>query len=135
MIHTDTLNESGFVENTIAAIKGRTIHAFHTEGAGGGHAPDIIKVCGEPNVIPSSTNPTRPYTVNTVDEHLDMLMVCHHLDASIAEDIAFAESRIRKETIAAEDILHDMGAFSIIASGQPGNGPCRRSADQDMADR
>ena len=116
MIHTDTLNESGFVENTIAAIKGRTIHAFHTEGAGGGHAPDIIKVCGEPNVIPSSTNPTRPYTVNTVDEHLDMLMVCHHLDASISEDIAFAESRIRKETIAAEDILHDLGAFSIIAS-------------------
>ncbi|NNJ74580.1 MAG: urease subunit alpha [Anderseniella sp.] len=116
MIHTDTLNESGFVENTIAAIKGRTIHAFHTEGAGGGHAPDIIKVCGELNVIPSSTNPTRPYTVNTVDEHLDMLMVCHHLDASISEDIAFAESRIRKETIAAEDILHDMGAFSIIAS-------------------
>ncbi len=116
MIHTDTLNESGFVENTVAAIKGRTIHAFHTEGAGGGHAPNIIKVCGEPNVIPSSTNPTRPYTVNTVDEHLDMLMVCHHLDASIAEDIAFAESRIRKETIAAEDILHDMGAFSIIAS-------------------
>jgi urease subunit alpha len=116
MIHTDTLNESGFVENTVAAIKGRTIHAFHTEGAGGGHAPDIIKVCGEENVIPSSTNPTRPYTVNTVDEHLDMLMVCHHLDASIAEDIAFAESRIRKETIAAEDILHDMGAFSIIAS-------------------
>ncbi len=116
MIHTDTLNESGFVENTVAAIKGRTIHAFHTEGAGGGHAPDIIKVCGEANVIPSSTNPTRPYTVNTVDEHLDMLMVCHHLDASIAEDIAFAESRIRKETIAAEDILHDLGAFSIIAS-------------------
>ncbi len=116
MIHTDTLNESGFVEDTISAIKGRTIHAFHTEGAGGGHAPDIIKVCGERNVIPSSTNPTRPYTVNTVDEHLDMLMVCHHLDASIAEDIAFAESRIRKETIAAEDILHDMGAFSIIAS-------------------
>ena len=116
MIHTDTLNESGFVENTISAINSRTIHAFHTEGAGGGHAPDIIKVCGEANVIPSSTNPTRPYTVNTVDEHLDMLMVCHHLDASIAEDIAFAESRIRKETIAAEDILHDMGAFSIIAS-------------------
>jgi urease subunit alpha len=116
MIHTDTLNESGFVENTIDAIKGRTIHAFHTEGAGGGHAPDIIKVCGEDNVLPSSTNPTRPYTVNTVDEHLDMLMVCHHLDASIPEDIAFAESRIRKETIAAEDILHDMGAFSIIAS-------------------
>jgi urease subunit alpha len=116
MIHTDTLNESGFVEDTVAAIKGRTIHAFHTEGAGGGHAPDIIKVCGEDNVLPSSTNPTRPYTVNTVDEHLDMLMVCHHLDASIPEDIAFAESRIRKETIAAEDILHDMGAFSIIAS-------------------
>jgi urease subunit alpha len=116
MIHTDTLNESGFVENTIAAFKARTIHAFHTEGAGGGHAPDIIKVCGLPNVIPSSTNPTRPYTVNTVAEHLDMLMVCHHLDASIAEDIAFADSRIRKETIAAEDILHDLGAFSIIAS-------------------
>ena len=116
MIHTDTLNESGFVENTIAAFKGRTIHAFHTEGAGGGHAPDIIKVCGEDNVIPSSTNPTRPYTVNTIDEHLDMLMVCHHLDNRIPEDIAFAESRIRKETIAAEDILHDMGAFSIIAS-------------------
>ncbi|MEZ5666612.1 MAG: urease subunit alpha [Alphaproteobacteria bacterium] len=116
MIHTDTLNESGFVENTIAAFKGRTIHAFHTEGAGGGHAPDIIKVCGELNVIPSSTNPTRPYTVNTIDEHLDMLMVCHHLDPNIPEDVAFAESRIRKETIAAEDILHDMGAFSIIAS-------------------
>jgi urease subunit alpha len=116
MIHTDTLNESGFVENTVRAFKGRTIHAFHTEGAGGGHAPDIIKVCGLPNVIPSSTNPTRPYTVNTVDEHLDMLMVCHHLDANIPEDVAFAESRIRKETIAAEDILHDMGAFSIIAS-------------------
>jgi urease subunit alpha len=116
MIHTDTLNESGFVENTIAAIKGRTIHAFHTEGAGGGHAPDIIKVCGLDNIIPSSTNPTRPYTVNTIAEHLDMLMVCHHLDDSIPEDIAFAESRIRKETIAAEDILHDMGAFSIIAS-------------------
>ena len=116
MIHTDTLNESGFVEHTIAAFKGRTIHAFHTEGAGGGHAPDIIKVCGLPNVLPSSTNPTRPYTVNTVDEHLDMLMVCHHLDPRIAEDVAFAESRIRKETIAAEDILHDIGAFSIIAS-------------------
>jgi urease subunit alpha len=116
MIHTDTLNESGFVENTTAAFKGRTIHAFHTEGAGGGHAPDIIKLCGEANVIPSSTNPTRPYTVNTIDEHLDMLMVCHHLDSSIPEDVAFAESRIRKETIAAEDILHDMGAFSIIAS-------------------
>ncbi|MBZ9867462.1 urease subunit alpha [Mesorhizobium sp. CA15] len=116
MIHTDTLNESGFVENTVAAIKGRTIHAFHTEGAGGGHAPDIIKICGLPNVIPSSTNPTRPYTVNTLAEHLDMLMVCHHLSPSIPEDIAFAESRIRKETIAAEDILHDIGAFSIISS-------------------
>ncbi len=116
MIHTDTLNESGFVESTIKAINGRTIHAFHTEGAGGGHAPDIIKVCGEEYVIPSSTNPTRPYTINTVEEHLDMLMVCHHLDKSIPEDVAFAESRIRKETIAAEDILHDMGAFSIIAS-------------------
>ena len=115
-IHTDTLNESGFVENTIAAFKGRTIHAFHTEGAGGGHAPDIIKVCGEQNVLPSSTNPTRPYTVNTIDEHLDMLMVCHHLDSRIPEDVAFAESRIRKETIAAEDILHDLGAFSMIAS-------------------
>ena len=116
MIHTDTLNESGFVEDTIAAFKGRTIHAFHTEGAGGGHAPDIIKVCGLPNVIPSSTNPTRPYTVNTIAEHLDMLMVCHHLSPSIPEDVAFAESRIRKETIAAEDILHDLGAFSIISS-------------------
>jgi urease subunit alpha len=116
LIHTDTLNESGFVENTVAAFKGRTIHAFHTEGAGGGHAPDIIKVCGEPNVIPSSTNPTRPFTVNTLDEHLDMLMVCHHLDPKIPEDVAFAESRIRRETIAAEDILHDMGAFSIISS-------------------
>ncbi|MBT05966.1 MAG: urease subunit alpha [Rhodospirillaceae bacterium] len=116
MIHTDTLNESGFVENTLAAVKGRTIHAFHTEGAGGGHAPDIIKVCGQSNVIPSSTNPTLPYTVNTLEEHLDMLMVCHHLDRSIPEDVAFAESRIRKETIAAEDILHDMGAFSIVAS-------------------
>jgi urease subunit alpha len=116
MIHTDTLNESGFVEDTIDAIRGRTIHAFHTEGAGGGHAPDIIKVCGHSNVIPSSTNPTRPYTVNTIAEHLDMLMVCHHLSSSIPEDIAFAESRIRKETIAAEDILHDIGAFSIISS-------------------
>jgi urease subunit alpha len=116
MIHTDTLNESGFVEDTIAAFKGRTIHAFHTEGAGGGHAPDIIKVAGLSNVIPSSTNPTRPYTRNTIAEHLDMLMVCHHLDSSIPEDIAFAESRIRKETIAAEDILHDIGAFSIISS-------------------
>jgi len=116
MIHTDTLNESGFVEHTLAAMKGRTIHAFHTEGAGGGHAPDIIRICGEDFVLPSSTNPTRPFTVNTVEEHLDMLMVCHHLDKSIPEDIAFAESRIRRETIAAEDILHDMGAFSIIAS-------------------
>ena len=115
-IHTDTLNESGFVEDTIAAFKGRTIHAYHTEGAGGGHAPDIIKVCGLPNVLPSSTNPTRPYTLNTLDEHLDMLMVCHHLDPGITEDVAFAESRIRKETIAAEDILHDIGAFSMIAS-------------------
>ena len=116
MIHTDTLNESGFVESALAAIKGRTIHAFHTEGAGGGHAPDIIKVVSSPNVIPSSTNPTMPYTVNTLEEHLDMLMVCHHLDAAIPEDVAFAESRIRKETIAAEDILHDMGAFSILSS-------------------
>ena len=115
-IHTDTLNESGFVEDTIAAFKGRAIHTYHTEGAGGGHAPDIIKACGEANVLPSSTNPTRPYTVNTIDEHLDMLMVCHHLDPKIAEDVAFAESRIRKETIAAEDILHDLGAFSMIAS-------------------
>jgi urease subunit alpha len=116
MIHTDTLNESGFVENTLAAIKGRTIHAFHTEGAGGGHAPDILKVVSHPNVIPSSTNPTMPYTVNTIEEHLDMLMVCHHLDPAIPEDVAFAESRIRRETIAAEDILHDMGAFSILSS-------------------
>jgi len=116
MIHTDTLNESGFVEDTVAAFKGRTIHAFHTEGAGGGHAPDIIRVASLANVIPSSTNPTRPFTVNTLDEHLDMLMVCHHLDAGIPEDVAFAESRIRRETIAAEDILHDLGAFSIISS-------------------
>lgn len=115
-IHTDTLNESGFVEDTFAAFKRRTIHTYHTEGAGGGHAPDIIKACGLPNVLPSSTNPTRPYTINTVDEHLDMLMVCHHLDPSIAEDVAFAESRIRRETIAAEDILHDLGAFSMISS-------------------
>ena len=115
-IHTDTLNESGFVETSTAAFKGRTIHSYHTEGAGGGHAPDIIKICGEPNVIPSSTNPTRPFTVNTIDEHLDMLMVCHHLDRNIPEDVAFAESRIRGETIAAEDILHDMGALSIISS-------------------
>ena len=115
-IHTDTLNESGFVETTLAAFKGRTIHAFHTEGAGGGHAPDIIKAVGSPNVLPSSTNPTRPFTVNTIDEHLDMLMVCHHLDPAIAEDVAFAESRIRRETIAAEDILHDTGAFSMMSS-------------------
>ena len=129
-IHTDTLNESGFVEDTLAAFKGRTIHTYHTEGAGGGHAPDIIKACGESNVLPSSTNPTRPYTVNTVDEHLDMLMVCHHLDPSIPEDVAFADSRIRKETIAAEDILHDLGAFSMIASdsqamGRVGEVICR----------
>ena len=115
-IHTDTLNESGFVETTLAAFKGRTIHTYHTEGAGGGHAPDIIRACGELNVLPSSTNPTRPYTVNTIDEHLDMLMVCHHLDPGIAEDVAFAESRIRRETIAAEDILHDLGAFSMMSS-------------------
>ncbi len=129
-IHTDTLNESGFVEDTLAAFKGRTIHTYHTEGAGGGHAPDIIKACGEDNILPSSTNPTRPYTVNTIDEHLDMLMVCHHLDPNIAEDVAFAESRIRKETIAAEDILHDLGAFSMIASdsqamGRVGEVICR----------
>jgi urease subunit alpha len=115
-IHTDTLNESGYVDDSIAAFKGRTIHTYHSEGAGGGHAPDIIRVCGEPNVLPSSTNPTRPHTVNTLDEHLDMLMVCHHLDRTIPEDVAFAESRIRGETIAAEDILHDLGAISIIAS-------------------
>jgi urease subunit alpha len=115
-IHTDTLNESGFVETTLAAFKGRTIHTYHTEGAGGGHAPDIIRACGELNVLPSSTNPTRPYTVNTIDEHLDMLMVCHHLDPAIAEDVAFAESRIRRETIAAEDVLHDLGAFSMMSS-------------------
>jgi urease subunit alpha len=115
-IHSDTLNESGFLESTVAAIAGRTIHTFHTEGAGGGHAPDIIKIASHPNVLPSSTNPTRPYTINTIDEHLDMLMVCHHLDAGIAEDVAFAESRIRRETIAAEDILHDIGAFSMMSS-------------------
>lgn len=115
-IHTDTLNESGFVEASIAAFKGRTIHTYHSEGAGGGHAPDIIRVCGEPNVLPSSTNPTRPYTINTLDEHLDMLMVCHHLDKNLPEDVAFAESRIRGETIAAEDILHDLGAISMISS-------------------
>ncbi|MDZ3991580.1 Urease subunit alpha [Pseudomonas sp. Teo4] len=115
-IHTDTLNESGCIEDTLAAIGDRTIHTFHTEGAGGGHAPDIIRAAGQANVLPSSTNPTLPYTVNTVDEHLDMLMVCHHLDPSIAEDVAFAESRIRRETIAAEDILHDMGAFAMTSS-------------------
>ena len=129
-IHTDTLNESGFVEHSLAAFKGRTIHTYHTEGAGGGHAPDIIRLCGEPHVLPSSTNPTRPYTVNTVDEHLDMLMVCHHLDKNIPEDVAFAESRIRQETIAAEDVLHDMGAISIVASdsqamGRVGEVVCR----------
>ena len=129
-IHTDTLNESGFVEDTLAAFKGRAIHTYHTEGAGGGHAPDIIKASGEPNVLPSSTNPTRPYTINTIDEHLDMLMVCHHLDAGIPEDVAFADSRIRKETIAAEDIFHDIGAFSMIASdsqamGRVGEVICR----------
>ena len=129
-IHTDTLNESGFVEDTLAAFKDRVIHTYHTEGAGGGHAPDIIKACGFANVLPSSTNPTRPYTVNTIDEHLDMLMVCHHLDPAIAEDVAFAESRIRRETIAAEDVLHDLGAFSMIASdsqamGRVGEVICR----------
>jgi urease subunit alpha len=129
-IHTDTLNESGYVDDSISAFKGRTIHTYHTEGAGGGHAPDIIKVCGEPNVLPSSTNPTRPYTVNTLDEHLDMLMVCHHLDKNIPEDVAFAESRIRGETIAAEDILHDLGAISMMSSdsqamGRVGEVVCR----------
>ncbi len=130
MIHTDTLNESGFVEDTIGAFKGRTIHAFHTEGAGGGHAPDIIKVAGLKNVLPSSTNPTRPFTRSTLDEHLDMLMVCHHLDPSIAEDLAFAESRIRKETIAAEDILHDIGALSMMSSrlGKPWAGSAKSSS-------
>src|SRR6185312_11549576 len=129
-IHTDTLNESGFVGDSIAAFKGRTIHTYHTEGAGGGHAPDIIRVCSEPNVLPSSTNPTRPYTRNTLDEHLDMLMVCHHLDKDIAEDVAFAESRIRGETIAAEDVLHDLGAISMMSSdsqamGRVGEVICR----------
>src|SRR5206468_12287535 len=129
-IHTDTLNETGYVDDSIAAFRGRTIHAYHTEGAGGGHAPDIIRVCGEPNVIPSSTNPTRPYTANTLDEHLDMLMVCHHLDKNIPEDVAFAESRIRGETIAAEDILHDLGAISMMSSdsqamGRVGEVVCR----------
>ena len=135
MLHSDTLNESGFVEDTVKAFKGRTIHAFHTEGAGGGHAPDIIKIAGLKNVLPSSTNPTRPFTRNTIDEHLDMLMVCHHLDPSIAEDLAFAESRIRKETIAAEDILHDLGALSMMSSDSPGDGPARRSHHPHLADR
>ena len=135
MIHTATLNESGFVESTIDAVAGRTIHAFHTEGAGGGHAPDIISVCALPNFLPSSTNPTRPYTVNTIDEHLDMLMVCHHLDSNIPEDIAFAESRIRKETIAAEDILHDLGAFFHHCFRQSGHGTRGRSPDTHLADR
>jgi len=141
-IHTDTLNESGFVEDTIAAFKGRTIHALHTEGAGGGHAPDIIRVCGEVNVLPSSTNPTRPYTINTLDEHLDMLMVCHHLDPRIAEDVAFAESRIRRETIAAEDILHDLGAISMISSDSQAMGRvgeviirCWQTADKNKRQR
>ena len=129
-IHTDTLNESSYVDDSIAAFKGRTIHTYHTEGAGGGHAPDIIRVCGEPNVLPSSTNPTRPYTINTLDEHLDMLMVCHHLDRNIPEDVAFAESRIRGETIAAEDVLHDLGAISMMSSdsqamGRVGEVICR----------
>ena len=134
-IHTDTLNECGFVEDTIAAFKGRTIHTFHTEGAGGGHAPDIIRVCGEPNVLPSSTNPTRPYTVNTIDEHLDMLMVCHHLDPRIPEDVAFAESRIREETIAAEDILHDLGAISMMSSDSQAMGRVGEVDHPHLADR
>ncbi len=134
-IHSDTLNESGFVESTIAAIAGRVIHTYHTEGAGGGHAPDIIKVVGLDHVLPSSTNPTRPYTVNTLDEHLDMLMVCHHLDASIAEDLAFAESRIRRETIAAEDILHDLGAISMMSSDSQAMGRPGEVIVQDLADR
>ncbi len=134
-IHTDTLNESGYVDDSIAAFKGRTIHAYHSEGAGGGHAPDIIRVCGEPNVIPSSTNPTRPFTVNTLDEHLDMLMVCHHLDANLPEDVAFAESRIRGETIAAEDVLHDLGAISIISSDSQAMGRVGEVITADLADR
>ncbi len=133
-IHTDTLNESGFLEDTLAAFKGRAIHTYHTEGAGGGHAPDIIRAAGEANVLPSSTNPTRPYTVNTVDEHLDMLMVCHHLDPGIAEDVAFAESRIRRETIAAEDILHDLGAVLDDLVGLAGHGPRRRGDHAHLAD-
>ena len=133
-IHTDTLNEAGYVESTVAAIAGRTIHTYHTEGAGGGHAPDIITVCTHPNVLPSSTNPTRPHTVNTIDEHVDMLMVCHHLNPSIAEDLAFAESRIRPSTIAAEDILHDLGAISMIGSDS-GRWEHRRGRDPHLADR
>ena len=134
-IHTDTLNESGYVDDSIAAFKGRTIHTYHTEGAGGGHAPDIIRVCGEPNVLPSSTNPTRPYTVNTLDEHLDMLMVCHHLDQNIPEDVAFAESRIRGETIAAEDILHDLGAISMMSSDSQAMGRVGEVDHAHLADR
>ena len=133
-IHTDTLNESGFVEDSIRAFKGRTIHTFHSEGAGGGHAPDIIRVCGEANVLPSSTNPTRPFTVNTIDEHLDMLMVCHHLDAKIPEDVAFAESRIRPETIAAEDLLHDLGAFSMMSSDSQAMGRVGEVITAHLAD-
>ena len=133
-IHTDTLNESGFVDDSIAAFKGRTIHTYHTEGAGGGHAPDIIRVCGEPNVLPSSTNPTRPYTVNTLDEHLDMLMVCHHLDPNIPEDVAFAESRIRGETIAAEDVLHDLGAISMMSSDSQAMGRVGEVITPHLAD-
>ncbi len=132
-LHSDTLNESGFVEDTLAAIGGRTIHTFHTEGAGGGHAPDIITARAHPNILPSSTNPTLPYTLNTIDEHLDMLMVCHHLDPDIAEDVAFAESRIRRETIAAEDVLHDLGAFSLTSSDSPGHGPRRGSDSPHLA--
>jgi urease subunit alpha len=134
-IHTDTLNEAGFVEDSLKAIGGRTIHTYHTEGAGGGHAPDIIRVCGEKNVLPSSTNPTRPFTVNTIDEHLDMLMVCHHLDPKIPEDLAFAESRIRAETIAAEDILHDLGAISMMSSDSQAMGRIGRGGDPDVSDR
>jgi urease subunit alpha len=134
-IHTDTLNEAGFVEDSIRAFKGRTIHTYHTEGAGGGHAPDILRVCGEPNCLPSSTNPTMPFTVNTMDEHLDMLMVCHHLNAAIPEDLAFAESRIRAETIAAEDVLHDLGAISMMSSDSQADGPYRRGDHPHLADR
>ena len=139
-IHTDTLNETGFVEDTIAAIRGRTIHTYHTEGAGGGHAPDIIRLCGEPNVLPSSTNPTMPFTRNTLDEHLDMLMVCHHLSPSVPEDVAFADSRIRPETIAAEDVLHDLGAFSMMSSdsqamGRIGEVICRTWQTADKMKR